>query len=142
MTKGEMWKAAGIIGGVIIVIILLMSRGVGGRAGGDVILPDIKVPEIKVPENAFKFPDFDWSELVLPNVPAYGTVAGYSPASCTCGCEDRQIAFDNTWLDAVSEGITNAYRDLFSSFNYVLPQTVQTLIATGGVRAYSDAGQF
>lgn len=141
MNKADMWRGAAIIGGVIVIALLLLPR-VAGSKGGDVILPSFSIPDVIVPENNFSFPDFDWEELILPGSLKFGNQPGYSPASCACGCEDKTIAFDTTWLDAVSAGITEGYREMFSRYNFMVPQTVQTLIATGGVRAYSQGGPF
>ncbi len=141
MNKADMWRVGALVGGVAIVALLLFSRAGGAGAGAGIRTGDIVIPPY--PElPPFTFPTFDWAELQLPNFPGFGQQPGYSPAQCGCGCNERQVLFEDTWLDAVSEGITNAFRDEFSRFNYVLPQTVQTLIATGGVRAYTEAGAY
>jgi len=140
MTNANKWKIGGAIAAVVVIVLLLLRKGATAGASeiklGDVILPPVEKP------GPFTFPNFDWASLALPDYPALGNLPGYSPASCGCGCDERQVAFDDAWLDAISEGITNAFRDEFSSFNYILPQTVQTLIATGGVRAYNVGGPY
>lgn len=142
MNKADMWRGGAIIAGVVVIALLILPRLGGGGAGSQVRqLSPLVLPKLNLPESDFSFPDFNWAELTLPNVPTFGALAGYSPASCTCGCEDKQVEFDSTWLDAISEGVTNAYRDLFSSFNVTLPTNVQTLLATGGVRANIRGGK-
>lgn len=141
MTKADMWRAGAIIGGVVILALLILPRVGAGAGAGEIKLGDIVIPPPEKLE-PLTFPNFDWAEFVAPSFEGFGQQPGYSASNCGCGCNERQVLFDDTWLDAVSEGITGAYRDLFSSFNYILPTTVQQLIATGGVRAYSNAGPY
>ena len=135
MNKADMIQGGLVLAGAV-VLALLLSRRVAQVAGGDVILGDITAPEIKLPDGLFDWPNFNPAELVLPDFPDFGSLPGYSPASCGCSCEDKQISFDQTWLEEISAGITQAYRDDFAGLNYVVPQSIQNLIDTGGPAAY------